>query len=72
MPALRSLALDALDDPPLPPLPEAAAELLIRLSAPPRLVAHLRAVHDAAVRLLDAIGADADARLAFQGAYPVM
>jgi hypothetical protein len=34
-------------------LPAEAAELLGRLSAPPRLVAHLRAVHDVACQLTD-------------------
>ncbi|MFB4273857.1 MULTISPECIES: HD domain-containing protein [unclassified Nonomuraea] len=38
----------ALADPPLPRLPQAADELLRSLDAPPRLAAHLRAVHDAA------------------------
>ncbi|MFG2297677.1 HD domain-containing protein [Streptomyces sp. NPDC048603] len=48
-----SRALDAPGEPPLRPLPPAVAELLRRLSAPPRLAAHLRAVHDAAVDLAD-------------------
>jgi hypothetical protein len=51
----------ALDDtggrPSLRPLPAEAAELLHRVDAPPRLVAHLRAVHDVAVQLLDWIAA---------------
>ncbi|MFD0366586.1 HD domain-containing protein [Streptomyces sp. NPDC127114] len=51
--AILSLALDDLDAPPLRPLPGPVAELLARLAAPPRLVAHLRAVHDVAVRLVD-------------------
>ncbi|WP_370416208.1 hypothetical protein [Streptomyces fradiae] len=139
MPALHSLALGPLDDPPLPPIPEAAAELLIRLSGPGAAhertgrelllaegvsarLARFAATHaswdapgvgldDLLVSLadkawknkrvpaledlvvarlaeasgrerwevfleldgvLDAIGAGADARLAFQGAYPVM
>lgn len=48
-----SIALDETDDPALRPLPTRAAELLVRLAAPPRLVAHLRAVHDVAARLVD-------------------
>ncbi|MBB5893377.1 HD domain-containing protein [Kutzneria kofuensis] len=43
----------ALADSDLRPLPSAASELLLRLSAPPRLAAHLRAVHDVAVQLTD-------------------
>ncbi|MFJ3230838.1 HD domain-containing protein [Streptomyces sp. NPDC086787] len=50
-----SIALDGLTDPLLAPLPLEAAELLHRLDAPPRLVAHLRAVHDVAVRLLNRV-----------------
>lgn len=42
----------ALTDPPLPLLPRAADDLLRSLDAPPRLAAHLRAVHDAARDLL--------------------
>jgi len=41
----------ALTDPPLRPLPPAASALLRRAGAPPRLAAHLRAVHDVAVSL---------------------
>ncbi|MFG2127207.1 HD domain-containing protein [Streptomyces sp. NPDC048751] len=48
-----SIALDDIEDPPLRPLPGEAAELLVRLAPPPRLVAHLRAVHDVAAQLLD-------------------
>ncbi|MFF3333921.1 HD domain-containing protein [Streptomyces sp. NPDC002888] len=48
-----SIALDDTGDPPLRPLPARAAELLGRLDAPPRLVAHLRAVHDVAAQLVD-------------------
>ncbi|MET8448093.1 HD domain-containing protein [Streptomyces sp. NPDC005209] len=48
-----SLAVDETGDPPLRPLPPEAAELLHRLNAPPRLVAHLRAVHEVAAQLLD-------------------
>ncbi|GGY93395.1 phosphohydrolase [Streptomyces olivaceoviridis] len=47
-----SIATDDLDDPPLRPLPERAALLLEQVDAPPRLVAHLRAVHDVAAQLL--------------------
>ncbi|MBE1487775.1 HD domain-containing protein [Plantactinospora soyae] len=39
--------------PALRPLPPRAVELLLTLDAPPRLGAHLRAVHDVAARLLD-------------------
>jgi hypothetical protein len=40
----------------LRPLPEPAAELLRELNAPPRLGAHLRAVHDVAWSLTDLLG----------------
>ncbi|MFC8451286.1 HD domain-containing protein [Kitasatospora sp. NPDC057223] len=43
-------------DPPLCPLPVRAAELLESLDAPPRLAAHLRAVHDVARQLVDWAG----------------
>ncbi|WP_328862712.1 HD domain-containing protein [Streptomyces sp. NBC_00306] len=46
-------ALDAPGEPPLRPLPPVVAELLRSLEAPPRLAAHLRAVHDVAVELSD-------------------
>ncbi|GII55477.1 phosphohydrolase [Planotetraspora thailandica] len=46
------------------PLPQDAARLLLDLEAPPRLAAHLRAVHDTARRLIDALG-DACPRLRF-------
>jgi hypothetical protein len=46
----------ALDVPPMRPLPPTAAELLRALSAPPRLGAHLRVVHDVAWSLTDALG----------------
>jgi hypothetical protein len=46
----------ALTEPPLRSLPEPAAELLRDLGAPPRLAAHLRAVHDVAWSLTDALG----------------
>jgi putative nucleotidyltransferase with HDIG domain len=58
-PALRR----ALADPAVRPLPPAAAELLEDLDAPPRLAAHLRAVHHVAHELterLAALGLDAD------------
>ncbi|MGW4802648.1 HD domain-containing protein [Kitasatospora sp. NPDC004272] len=35
------------------PLPDEVLALLVELAAPPRLVAHLRLVHDVAVRLAD-------------------
>ncbi|MFI9827292.1 HD domain-containing protein [Streptomyces sp. NPDC051913] len=40
-------------DPPLRPLPDRAAELLRVLDAPPRLAAHLRAVHEVAYGLVE-------------------
>ncbi|MFC0439231.1 HD domain-containing protein [Kutzneria buriramensis] len=43
----------ALTESDLRPLPAAASELLARLSAPPRLAAHLRAVHDVAAQLTE-------------------
>ncbi|MDX3382567.1 HD domain-containing protein [Streptomyces niveiscabiei] len=49
------IALDETTDPPLRPLPARAVELLTAVSAPPRLVAHLRLVHDVAAQLLDAV-----------------
>ncbi|MCL2734651.1 MAG: HD domain-containing protein [Actinomycetia bacterium] len=39
-------------DPPMLPLPDRVAELVSALRCPPRLAAHLRAVHDAAHRLV--------------------
>ncbi|MER5737320.1 HD domain-containing protein [Streptomyces sp. NPDC002262] len=48
-----SHALDAPAEPPLRALPPEVAELLRSLGAPPRLAAHLRAVHDVAVDLAD-------------------
>ncbi|MFI9245317.1 HD domain-containing protein [Streptomyces sp. NPDC053086] len=48
-----SIATDDIEDPPLRPLPERAALLLGQVEAPPRLVAHLRAVHDVAAQLVD-------------------
>src|SRR4051812_26690558 len=46
---LRALTDDT--QPPLRPLPAAAADLLLELQAPPRLAVHLRLVHDVATRL---------------------
>lgn len=46
------LALRDPGDPPCRPLPAPVADLLLTLDAPPRLAAHLRAVHDVAHRLL--------------------
>ncbi|SED24005.1 HD domain-containing protein [Streptomyces sp. TLI_105] len=43
-----SRALHGPADPPLHPLPQVVADLLRTLDAPPRLAAHLRAVHDVA------------------------
>ncbi|MFF1415382.1 HD domain-containing protein [Streptomyces sp. NPDC058289] len=48
-----SRALEAPAEPPLRLLPPVVAELLRSLQAPPRLAAHLRAVHDVAVELTD-------------------
>lgn len=45
--------MSALTDSALRPLPSAAVPLLRDLSAPPRLIAHLRAVHDVACQLAD-------------------
>jgi hypothetical protein len=39
--------------PPLRPLPDQVAQVLRDLGAPPRLAAHLRAVHDVAHQLID-------------------
>lgn len=50
---LLSRALYDSVDPPLRLLPEPVPELLCALNAPPRLAAHLRAVHDVAVQLVD-------------------
>ncbi|WP_285630767.1 HD domain-containing protein [Actinoallomurus iriomotensis] len=57
----------------LRPLPEEVDGLLRRLDAPPRLGAHLRAVHDVACRLLDALyerfpGVDVDQEAVRYGA----
>jgi putative nucleotidyltransferase with HDIG domain len=66
-PALRR----ALADPAVRPLPPVAAELLEALDAPPRLAAHLRAVHHVALDLtgrLDALGLPADVDAVIFGA----
>ncbi|MDG4821079.1 phosphohydrolase [Asanoa sp. WMMD1127] len=49
-------ALDP-DDTLLRPLPVEVADLLVALDAPPRLAAHLRAVHDVACQLTTALRA---------------
>ncbi|GLX19561.1 HD domain-containing protein [Streptomyces lavendulae] len=51
-----SRALEAAGEPPLRPLPPVVAELLRSLGAPARLAAHLRAVHDVAVELVEWVG----------------
>ncbi|MCQ9184437.1 HD domain-containing protein [Streptomyces sp. IBSBF 2953] len=56
VPTVLSIALGETSDPVLRPLPEEVAALLAEIGAPPRLVAHLRAVHDVAARLLDRFG----------------
>ncbi|MEU5598361.1 HD domain-containing protein [Streptomyces sp. NPDC020298] len=56
-----STAMDDTGNPALKPLPGHVAELLRRVAAPPRLVAHLRAVHDVAVRLVDWVQVDCPA-----------
>jgi hypothetical protein len=43
------------DDATLRPLPAAVGELLVSLQAPPRLAAHLRAVHDVAWQLTESL-----------------
>jgi hypothetical protein len=48
-----SRAMRGTCDPPLLPLPDRVAELLSALGSPPRLAAHLRAVHDVAHQLVD-------------------
>ncbi|MFC1430317.1 HDIG domain-containing metalloprotein [Streptacidiphilus sp. N1-3] len=48
-----SQALADTVNPPLLPLPEQVAVLLSELDSPPRLAAHLRAVHDVAHQLVD-------------------
>nr|BFE66262.1 HD domain-containing protein [Dactylosporangium thailandense] len=52
----------------LRPLPEAAAALLRQVGAPPRLGAHLRAVHDVAVEIVDWVGGEVDSKLAIDRA----
>lgn len=52
---MLSRALNDPVDPPLRPLPAPVADLLRSLDAPPRLAAHLRAVHDVAVQLVDRV-----------------
>ncbi|MFJ5269887.1 HD domain-containing protein [Streptomyces sp. NPDC088358] len=53
---LLSRAMSGTADPPLLPLPDRVAELLAELGSPPRLAAHLRAVHDVAHQLADWVG----------------
>ncbi|WP_416982039.1 HD domain-containing protein [Streptomyces sp. T028] len=55
-PDVLSVALDETSDPPLRPLPVRVAGLLGELGAPPRLVAHLRAVHEVAARIVEWVG----------------
>jgi hypothetical protein len=50
--ALLSTAMSRTVDPPLLPLPDRVARLLSELGSPPRLAAHLRAVHDVAHQLV--------------------
>jgi len=50
---LLSRAMSGTVDPPLLPLPDRVADLLSELGSPPRLAAHLRAVHDVAHQLVD-------------------
>ena len=52
--ALRRALTDR-GEPPLRPLPNQVNELLESLNAPPRLAAHLRAVHDVAWQLTQAL-----------------
>jgi hypothetical protein len=54
-------ALTATDDPSPRELPQAVADLLVTLAAPPRLAAHLRLVHDAAHQVLDGLAEQAPA-----------
>lgn len=51
-PWVLPIALDETTRPVLRPLPASAARVLHAVGAPPRLVAHLRAVHDVAARLV--------------------
>lgn len=48
-----SRAMSGTVDTPLLPLPDRVVELLSELGSPPRLAAHLRAVHDVAHQLVD-------------------
>ncbi|MBP2324199.1 HD superfamily phosphodiesterase [Kibdelosporangium banguiense] len=50
---MSALLLGAMTDSALRPLPDRATALLVELHAPPRLAAHLRAVHDVACQLVD-------------------
>ncbi|MEV0739211.1 HD domain-containing protein [Streptomyces sp. NPDC050549] len=50
---LLSRAMTGAVDPPLLPLPDRVVGLLSELGSPPRLAAHLRAVHDVAHQLVD-------------------
>ncbi|MGW3102285.1 HD domain-containing protein [Streptomyces sp. NPDC001100] len=50
---LLSRAMTGAVDPPLLPLPDRVVDLLSELGSPPRLAAHLRAVHDVAHQLVD-------------------
>lgn len=50
--ALLSRAMSGTVDTPLLPLPDRVVELLSELDSPPRLAAHLRAVHDVARQLV--------------------
>jgi hypothetical protein len=50
---MRRMLSSALRDSSLRPLPATVVTLLVDLNAPPRLAAHLRAVHDVAVSLTD-------------------
>ncbi|MGW0603528.1 HD domain-containing protein [Streptomyces sp. NPDC002640] len=54
-PDLLARALHGPSDPPLLPLPDRAAGLLTAVDCPPRLAAHLRAVHDVAHLLVDGL-----------------
>lgn len=51
-PWVLPIALDETTQPVLRPLPATAARVLQAVEAPPRLVAHLRAVHDVAAQLV--------------------
>ena len=70
-PWVLPIALEETTRPVLRPLPRRAAELLRDVEAPPRLVAHLRAVHDVAAELVGwAVrrGLDVDANAVLFGA----